>query len=421
VAATLASEHPEARRSPLRLRVAVPAARLARSLSRHLARRDGAVIGGRVCLAVDHDAVAHLLARHPTSVFVSATNGKTTTAALIAAAIGHLEPVATNTTGANLPSGVVTALMEAQPGATAVLEVDERYLPGVVKVAHRPVVCLLNLSRDQLDRMAEVRSISLRWRAAFANDTTRVIANADDPLVAFAAPPGRTTWVAAGNRWRMDALSCPACTARVEYDGDDWHCSACDLRRPHPDVTFDETHVTLASGTRIALPRTLPGAHSRGNAAFALAALELLGRPLDGAPEAMATVVDVDGRYLRLWGGDSASRLYLGKNPAGWAEILDVLAPVDRPIVIAVNGNDADGRDLSWLWDVPFERLGARPVVATGERMRDLAVRLRYADVEHITEPDLGAALGWARRRRADIVGTYTAFQQIKRELRRGE
>ncbi|MCU1427835.1 MAG: hypothetical protein JWL83_1835 [Actinomycetia bacterium] len=418
MAATLASDR-SSPRPPRRLRFAVPAARLARSLSRRLAHRDGAVIGGRVCLAVDPDAVAHLLVQHPTTVFVSATNGKTTTTALLTAAIERLMPVATNTTGANLPSGIVTALMDAEPGTTAVLEVDERYLPGVVAVATNPVALLLNLSRDQLDRMAEVRSIALRWRDAFAHDTTRVIANADDPLVAYAAPPERTVWVAAASRWRMDALSCPACTARVQYDGDDWYCTQCDLRRPKPDVTFTDTDVVLASGRRLALPTTLPGTHSRANAAFALAALELLGLPVDGASDAMATVTDVDGRYQHLWATDDASRLYLGKNPAGWAEILDVLAPVDRPLVIAVNGNDADGHDLSWLWDVPFERLAGRPVVATGERMRDLAVRLRYADVEHTAEPNLTRALAWARTARADVVGTYTAFQQIKRELRR--
>jgi UDP-N-acetylmuramyl tripeptide synthase len=379
------------------------------------------VIGGRVCLAVDPNAVAHLLERHPASVFVSATNGKTTTTALLAAAISRLQPIATNTTGANLPSGVVTALMDAPAGAMAVLEVDERYLPGVVNVAPKPVVCLLNLSRDQLDRMAEVRSISQRWRDAFATGPTRVVANADDPLVVYAAPADRTTWVAAGSRWRMDALSCPACTSRVTYDGDDWHCSQCNLRRPTPHVTINGRDVVLASGTTVTVPDTLPGAHSRGNAAFALAALEVLGLPIEGATDAMATVLDVDGRYQQLWGAGNEGRLYLGKNPAGWAEMLEVLAPAERPLVIAVNGDDADGRDLSWLWDVPFERLGSRPVVATGDRMRDLAVRLRYAGVTHIAQPDLQRALDWARDEQADIVATYTAFQRVKRMLRRGD
>src|SRR5262249_46095515 len=147
VAATIDSDRSRLPRPPRRLRIAVPAARLARSLSRRFARRDGAVIGGRGSLPRDPHALAPSLEPHPASVFVAATTGKTTTTALLAAAISRLQPIATNTTGANLPSGVVTALMDAPAGAMAVLEVDERYLPGVVKGAPKPVVCLLNLSR----------------------------------------------------------------------------------------------------------------------------------------------------------------------------------------------------------------------------------------------------------------------------------
>jgi UDP-N-acetylmuramyl tripeptide synthase len=405
---------------PFRLALALPLGRAAASLSRRLVHGEGRVIGGRVCLAIDRDAVAHLLAEHPRVALVSGTNGKTTTTALLAAAAGRVAgPIVTNTQGANLPSGLVSALAGAAPNALALLEVDERYLPQVVAVAHAPVTLLLNLSRDQLDRMNEVRDIAARWRRALEVGTGPVIANADDPIVAYAAPLGRTIWVAAGTKWRGDARSCPSCTSRLHYDGDDWNCTSCEFRRPTPSVVIGAHDVTLASGTRVRLPTALPGAHARANAAFALAALEALGVPLEGATDAMESIADVDGRYQQVWGAEHDGRLYLGKNPAGWEELLDVIAEPARPVAIAINANDPDGRDPSWLWDVPFERLRGRPVLAAGERCHDLAVRLRYADVEHEVESDLDRAIAWARARDADIVATYSAFQQLKKDLRR--
>src|SRR5262249_15842782 len=155
------------------------------------------------------------------------------------------------------------------------------------------------------------------------------------------------------------------------YDGEQWACTACGFRRPPPDVVIGEHDVQLASGRVVALPASLPGAHSRANAAFALAALEALGFPIEGATAAMGRCAEVDGRYERLGGAKTEGRLYLGKNPAGWAELLDVIGPPGRPVAIAINANDPDGRDPSWLWDVPFERLGERAVLAAGERCRD--------------------------------------------------
>jgi UDP-N-acetylmuramyl tripeptide synthase len=134
----------------------------------------------------------------------------------------------------------------------------------------------------------------------------------------------------------------------------------------------------------------------------------------------MRAVSEVDGRYRVLWGPGSRARLFLAKNPAGWAALLDELAPAaagGRPIVVVINARVADGRDPSWLWDVPFEQLAGRPVIAAGERWRDLAVRLRYAEVEHTTAPDLGDALARARAADADVAATYTAFRQVKARL----
>jgi len=353
-----------------------------------------------------------------TAVAVSGTNGKTTTTRFIATAVQTLGPVVTNTHGANLPNGVVSALLEPHAdGAVLVAEIDERWLPAVMDSIDFRVVVLLNLSRDQIDRMAEVRSNAVRWRATLtATHGVTVVANADDPIVAHAVPDAvAVVCVAAGMRWRWDAMSCPACGGRIDYGpGPHWACRQCARRRPEPDVTIDGDRVHLGDET-VALHLDLPGEHIRSNAAMALAAARVLGvAPVDAAA-AFATVTEVDGRYRSLWGDGHPGRRFLAKNPAGWLEVLEVLDDdVPRPLVIAFNANQPDGRDPSWLWDVPVERLRGRPVIVAGERGTDLAVRLRYAEVDHVVAPSLVSALDDGRRAGADVLATYTAFWQVK-------
>jgi UDP-N-acetylmuramyl tripeptide synthase len=115
--------------------------------------------------------------------------------------------------------------------------------------------------------------------------------------------------------------------------------------------------------------------------------------------------------------GSTRTRLLLAKNPAGWLEVFDLLAPPPTPVVIAINARIADGKDPSWLWDVPFERLRGRLVVATGERGRDLAVRLHYAEVDHRHEPDPLRAIAAAAADDVDVVANYTSFQAISARL----
>ena len=164
----------------------------------------------------------------------------------------------------------------------------------------------------------------------------------------------------------------------------------------------------------------LPGEHTRSNAAMAMAAARVLGVAPADAAAAFTTVTEVDGRYRALWGEGRPGRLFLGKNPAGWLEVLEVLeAGGPRPLVLVFNANQPDGRDPSWLWDVPVERLRGREVIVAGERATDLAVRLRYAEVAHRVAPSLDAALAEGRRLGADVLATYTAFWQVKGALAR--
>ncbi len=403
---------------PLRTRVAARAGSVTAALSRRLGRGDGTVIGGRVSLLVDPGALERLGAGHPVSL-VSGTNGKTTTTRLLAAALATSGPVVVNPQGSNLPPGLVAGLATAPPGAAAALEVDEAWLGAAAGALRPATITLLNLSRDQLDRVAEVRRLAERWRGVVAGTAAQVVANADDPLVAWAASPaGSVTWVGAGQPWTDDATGCPSCGRAIVFDAAGWRCSGCDFARPVPALRLDGDALVDDDGEPHPISLALPGRANRANAAMAAATARALGVALGPALAAMAGTTAVDGRYRRARVGDSDARLLLAKNPAGWLELFDMLDPAPAPVVVVINARIADGRDPSWLWDVPFERLAGRPVAASGERSRDLAVRLFYAGVEHrrIADPlEAVAALGPGP---VDVAANYTALRQLDARIR---
>ena len=195
----------------MRTALATSVTRGVAAASRVAGRGDGSVIGGRVGMMIDRDLLTRL-ADGRRIALISGTNGKTTTTRLTAAALGVLGPVATNSFGANMPAGHITALARAGDTPYAVLEVDEHYLRQVLDQTGAEVVALLNLSRDQLDRAKEVAMMAQLWRDALQGRAVSVIANADDPMVAFAAVGHPdVTWVAAGQRWYDDSWVCPGC------------------------------------------------------------------------------------------------------------------------------------------------------------------------------------------------------------------
>jgi lipid II isoglutaminyl synthase (glutamine-hydrolysing) len=216
---------------------------------------------------------------------------------------------------------------------------------------------------------------------------------------------------------------CPSCGAILHRAGRDWSCE-CGVRRPDVSWALDHGALVDPQGDRHPIELALPGTANQANAVMAVVAADALGVPVGVALAALRSVVSVGGRYQVVSLGGRRVRLLLGKNPAGWGEMFGMLAPAPSPVVIAINARAADGKDPSWLWDVPFEKLADRLVVATGERRHDLAVRLLYAGVEHITVEDpwgafparLGDA-GLPDRAPLDAVGTYTAFREM---LRRG-
>jgi len=414
-----------------RARVAVGATRAVNAVSRQLRLGSGTVIGGRAGLALDPGLLGRLAAGRTVAI-VSGTNGKTTTTRLLAVALAAdagTESVVTNSTGSNMPAGHVAALAAGPRRGPVVLEVDEGYVPGLVAAIAPGAVVLLNLSRDQLDRTSEVRMVAGRWRAALGDaPSTTVVANADDPLVTWGAgTASRVVWVAAGLGWRLDAVGCPACEGTIVFGEDGaWSCS-CGFARPTVDVALvagpdGEVQSEWTDGRLLPVVLGIPGRFNRANAVMAAAAAEALGVPADRAFLAMSTVDEVAGRFTVPTIGGVPTRLMLAKNPAGWVELLDLVRGGDAPVVVGINARVADGRDPSWLWDVPFEELRGRPVVATGERCRDLSVRLRYAEVAHETvrhpveavrraaAAGAGTDAGTAR---VEFIGNYTAFHDL--------
>jgi UDP-N-acetylmuramyl tripeptide synthase len=337
---------------------------------------------------------------------------------MLVEALGGPAEVATNSEGANMGAGLVAALSRRPDARIAVLEVDELHLPGVVRQVDPEVLVLLNLSRDQLDRMSEVRTVAQHVHDAVeAAPAAVVVANADDVLVVDAVGSGRqVVWVAGGSAWQLDSSACPSCGAVVHHLGDEWWCT-CGLRRPGPRWTASETDLVAPDGLRVPLRIALPGAANRGNAAMAVAAAARLGTDPQVAALRVARVREVDGRYRTVSRGAREVTMLLAKNPAGWAEALTMLDRTAGHVVVAVNGQGPDGRDLSWLWDVAFEELRGRPVSAAGERCADLAVRLTYADLPHLVRRDPVRAIDDAPPGRVTVLANYTAFTALRQVL----
>jgi UDP-N-acetylmuramyl tripeptide synthase len=438
--------------------MAAEAVKVSNWLSRALGRGSGTVAGGRVGLALDPGLLGALAADRRVAL-VTGTNGKTTTTRMLAAALAGPDgrPVVSNHTGANMPAGHVAAMVGSPRQVPAVLEVDEGYLGRVMEETRPDVVVLLNLSRDQLDRISEVRMLVERWRDAFsAGDAAgggvarpAVVANADDPMVVRAASTARAVhWVGAGQAWRNDSVGCPACEGRIVYrDDGDWACERCGFARPQPEAWVEGSVLVLADGSRHSLDIALPGQFNRTNAAMAAVAASVAdpagegaegpasSRAVAAALAAVAGLGEVAGRFSSATRRGQAVRLLLAKNPAGWAAVFDLLdeeGPAPSPIVLSINARVADGADTSWLWDVPFERLAGRAVVATGDRRLDLAVRLRYAEVSCSVVSDPLAAVDRALDSAPpssdgpgrgtpgadiDFLGNYTAFADLRSRL----
>ncbi|MDX6646736.1 MAG: hypothetical protein QOK40_2463, partial [Miltoncostaeaceae bacterium] len=396
-------------------------ARAAGRLSRRLGRGGGTSLPGKLLLSVRAGAVAELGAGLPRgSVLVSATNGKTTTARLIAAcarAAGWR--LVANQSGANLASGVATALLDdaalplAERAELGLFEVDEAALPAVAAQLRPRALVLMNLFRDQLDRHGELEALSTRWADALAGlppAVTTVVANADDPAVA-ALVEGRAGSITFGIDdpavalpalpHAADAKRCRRCGAPLEHDLvllghlGHWRCPACGAARPRPDVraTRVELDGARAIALRVETPAGpiearlgLPGLHNAYNATAAIAGALALGVPAELIGPALAGSANAFGRFERVRVGGQELAILLAKNPAGANEIVRTILLDGAPLhlLVALNDRTADGHDVSWIWDVDFELLLPRiaDLTLSGDRAHDLGLRFRYAGLD---------------------------------------
>ena len=402
----------------VRGRAALGLGSAARWASRVTGRGAGAMIGGLVAMTLDRSVLRQLGAGRRTAV-VTGTNGKSTTTRMVAAALSTVGPVATNGEGANMDAGLVAALAADRQARLAALEVDEMHVPHVADAVEPAVIVLLNLSRDQLDRVGEINHIERTLRAGLARHPHAVVvANCDDVLMTSAAYDcPNVVWVAAGGGWANDSVSCPRSGEIIVREGSQWYSTGTDFRRPTPQWWYDDEKLYGPDGLAISMRLSLPGAVNRGNAAQAVAAAVAMGADPAAAVAAVSAVDEVAGRYRTVRVGDHDARLLLAKNPAGWQEALSMVDKTVAGVVISVNGQVPDGEDLSWLWDVRFEDFEGTSVVAAGERGTDLAVRLGYAGVEHSLVHDTMAAIESCPPGQVEVVANYTAFLQLQRAL----
>jgi UDP-N-acetylmuramyl tripeptide synthase len=410
-----------------RLRLETSAARAVGKLSRAAGRGGGTTLPGKLLWKLDPgaiDALSERLAKG--AALVSATNGKTTTTAMAAEILGTTHQLAWNNSGANLASGVASTLLAAPRADLAVLEVDEAALPTLMRRVRPRVVSLGNLFRDQLDRYGELEAVAGRWREAVGalDPAATLIVNGDDPLVADLAT-GRERTVRFGVddprharpalQHASDSKYCIRCgspyTYAAAYVGHlgSYRCESCGHERPSLDVigraielegiassVFDL--VTPAGTRRIRL--RLPGLYNVYNALAAAALALTLDATLDEVVEGLERFVGAFGRFERIVAGGQEVVVLLIKNPAGGNEAVRTLVDGGAPpvLVLALNDAIADGRDVSWIWDVDFEPLLERVerVVATGERAAEMALRCVYAGFPEGSLDvirDLGAAL----------------------------
>jgi UDP-N-acetylmuramyl tripeptide synthase len=441
----------------LRYRLETLAARAVGQLSRAAGRGGGTTLPGKLVWKLDPSAVDALAARLPLgTALVSATNGKTTTTAMAARILGAEHRLAWNRAGANLLSGIASALLTADGARLGLFEVDEAALPEAISRTNPRAVALANLFRDQLDRYGELELVAERWRAAVAAlpDETRLVVNADDPVVADLAKgrPGAIRYgiddprqARASLQHAADSKYCLRCGSPYEYAAayvghlGEYRCPACGHARPPLDVAvrdielagLDASRFLLsapAGETRIEL--ALPGLYNVYNAAAAAGLSLALGASLEAVRDGLEGFSAAFGRFERIRLGAKSVVILLIKNPAGANEALRTLETGVPPVlVVALNDAIADGQDVSWIWDVDFEPLlpHAGHVVASGERAAELGLRLLYGGLpEERLEvvPSLEQALdrGLALTEAGSelvVLPTYTAMLALRGILTR--
>jgi len=410
-----------------RLGLEIAAARGVAALSRRVGAGGGTTIPGKLLAQLDPGAIDRLAAGLTSgTAVVSATNGKTTTTAMVAEILRPRHRLAHNAAGANLVSGVASALLADPDADLGLFEVDEGALPELMRRLRPRAVCLGNLFRDQLDRYGELELVAERWRNAVGDlaEEAVLVFNADDPQIAAVAEahPRSVAFGLDDPRVARPALQhaadskyCVRCGTPYSYAAayvghlGEYRCPRGDHERPALEVVGRDValHGLESASFRLDTPEgsqevelRLPGLYNVYNAVAAAALARALGAPLDEIAAGLERFSAAFGRFERIAVGDKHVLLLLIKNPAGANEAVRTLVDGGAPrvLVVALNDEIADGRDVSWIWDVDFEPLlpGLERLVASGGRAAELGLRFRYGGLDEDAielRPDLGAAL----------------------------
>ena len=439
------------------------AARAVGEVALRAGRGGGTSLPGKVLTRLEPHAIERLAGRlHDGTAVISATNGKTTTAAMAASVLRRSGlSLVHNRTGANMAGGIASTLLAAArrgdgiAGELGLFEIDEFWLDRISPQLHPRAMLLGNLFRDQLDRFGELETIADRWAALVARLTDAGLAlNADDPLIADLGRDrvGVTYYgvedpsmASAEMQHASDSKHCRRCGAAYSYEAiylghlGRYSCRSCGQRRPQPAVAAERIELNGTRSARFAL-RTptgsatvslpLPGLYNVYNALGAAALCLELGIPVPQIVAGLEAVSAAFGRaeLIELKGVELS--ILLIKNPAGANEILRtlVLEPGEHELVAILNDRTADGRDVSWIWDADFELLAqrVRRITCSGTRAAELALRLKYAGVPverlHVISelsPALDDALRRARTKRIYALPTYTALLELRDELAR--
>lgn len=395
-------------------------------------RGGGSALPGLFVEKIDPDFVARTLKNLPRGIaIISGTNGKTTTTKMVVELLeGQGLKVFTNRTGSNFTRGVAAALLGEVDvygnldADIAVLELDEAYAVHFARAINPDYCLLLNVMRDQLDRFGEIDNTADLLHTVAKNTTKCAVVNRDDPRL--------------GSHKFVQDLKIPLRSfgvhskyLRLFPSDDSLRGGEQNAAKLYADDTsledFSERGATIAfGGENYAVQVGLRGVYNLQNATGAIALVRvIMGDELNVKQmlDSLSQITPAFGRGEQITVGGQPCELVLVKNPAGFRLSLASFDPDGWATMIAINDNYADGRDMSWLWDVDFDSLLDHGVAElSGVRAYDMALRLQYdlVEVTHV-EPDIAAALkqfisansGKPKR----IYCTYTAMLRLRREL----
>ncbi len=381
------------------------------SLSKFFNLGSGSTWPGHIALSINPNFIRQILDSHPKGaklkvVIITGTNGKTTTGKLITSILEkNGKKVSRNKAGANLLNGLASTIVNSAnfkgklKQDYLIFESDENALPQVLEQVNPNYIVCLNLFRDQLDRYGEIDSIAKKWHGAFEklSDKTTLILNADDPEMAFLAKDTSAKHLFFGldetgsekTKHGADSIFCPKCSSKLEYETvffshlGIWKCPNCKLERPKPDLSSISSY-------------PMNGTYNKYNALAAALLAKKEGITDELIQSAYQAFSPAFGRGEKLTYKGKDVQIFLSKNPTSFNESLQTIKDLGgKNLLILLNDRIPDGLDVSWIWDINFEEVLNKDfnVAVSGDRVYDMALRLKYAEQFTHVESDPGNAL----------------------------